>query len=140
LIDIVISGKWPSSLARNARGDVRRKVTFGLPQCRIDRAVLVVRLALNMASSHRSPARFNLYLIEHSECGLYQIGISNDIEYGLKVHERRGWDLIDISEEMSGSIAHEYEQIARRAMNTFVVESAYSARGVRKVQLEWQLV
>jgi uncharacterized Zn-finger protein len=58
-----------------------------------------------------------LYLMEHPKRGLYQIGISNVIEQRLKTHKRKGWVLVDISAEMPGAVAHDYEQGGRRAIS-----------------------
>ena len=50
-----------------------------------------------------------LYLLRHEKWGMYQIGISNDIDRRLKKHISRGWELIDLRGPMDGLMARVWE-------------------------------
>jgi len=53
----------------------------------------------------------HLYLIEHVELDLLQIGISNDIERRLKTHARKGWNVVEVQGPWGvGEVAHQWEQ------------------------------
>ena len=51
-----------------------------------------------------------LYFLKHEEWGMYQIGISNDIDRRLKKHTSRGWELIELRGPMDGLITREWEK------------------------------
>jgi hypothetical protein len=51
-----------------------------------------------------------LYLIEHHELGLLQIGITNEPDVRLTSHGARGWMLVDLLGPMDGSFAREQEK------------------------------
>lgn len=50
-----------------------------------------------------------LYLIEHDEMDLLQIGISNFLEKRLAQHSRRGWHLLEVRGPMDGHLAQQLE-------------------------------
>ncbi len=50
-----------------------------------------------------------VYLMEHPEWGLLQIGITNDINRRLKHHERNGWQALDSRGPMPGDAARGWE-------------------------------
>ena len=51
-----------------------------------------------------------LYLIKSDHYGMLQIGISNYPENRLKVHERNGWELIELRGPLQGDVAYAWEQ------------------------------
>lgn len=50
-----------------------------------------------------------LYLIEHDELEMFQIGISNTPEKRLNDHSKRGWEYMDIRGPMDGHLAKQIE-------------------------------
>jgi hypothetical protein len=50
-----------------------------------------------------------LYLLEHIDWGLFQIGISNDIERRLEKHTSGGWSVIELRGPMEGYLAKALE-------------------------------
>jgi hypothetical protein len=51
-----------------------------------------------------------IYLLEHPEWGLHQIGISNVIEKRLRTHQNLGWEVIDLRGPLQGDVTYEWEQ------------------------------
>ena len=60
----------------------------------------------------------HLYLLEHPERDLCQIGVSNRIKRRLATHARSGWEVIGVSTVMPGAVAYQYEQDGRRAVKS----------------------
>ena len=58
-----------------------------------------------------------LYLIRNEKFEMLQIGISNYPKDRLKVHERNGWELIDLRGPMQGDIAYAWEQSMMKMLN-----------------------
>ena len=50
-----------------------------------------------------------LYLIDHFDFHMFQIGISNFPDYRLKDHKRRGWEVIEIRGPMDGHLTRKLE-------------------------------
>lgn len=64
-----------------------------------------------------SPTRKGwLYLLEHHELGLLQIGITNVPDIRIGQHGRRGWVLVEMVGPWSGELAHSREQQILRAL------------------------
>lgn len=51
-----------------------------------------------------------LYLLEHRDWDMFQIGITNNPEVRIKQHQRKGWLCIDIRGPMDGLLARQWEQ------------------------------
>ena len=60
----------------------------------------------------------HLYLLEHPERDLCQIGVSNRIKRRLAEHAGKGWKVIGVSSVMPGDVAYQYEQDGRRAIKS----------------------
>jgi hypothetical protein len=50
-----------------------------------------------------------LYLFEHEEIDMYQIGITNAPEQRLSLHKQRGWTLLDLMGPIDGLLARNWE-------------------------------
>ena len=50
-----------------------------------------------------------LYLLEHDEKNMYQIGITNSPEHRLALHQQRGWLLVDLIGPIDGLLARNWE-------------------------------
>jgi hypothetical protein len=50
-----------------------------------------------------------LYLIDHDELRMFQIGISNFLETRIGQHSKRGWEVIEVRGPMEGHLAQELE-------------------------------
>lgn len=50
-----------------------------------------------------------LYLIQHDELGMFQIGISNSPKQRLAKHTNRDWEVIEIRGPMDGALARSFE-------------------------------
>jgi hypothetical protein len=57
-----------------------------------------------------------LYLIEHRDLGLLQIGITNVPDTRMGQHARRGWVLIEMAGPWPGQVAHSREQQVLRVL------------------------
>jgi hypothetical protein len=57
-----------------------------------------------------------LYLVEHRELGLLQVGITNVPDTRIAQHGRRGWVLLELVGPMAGDVAHSSEQQVLRAL------------------------
>ncbi len=51
-----------------------------------------------------------IYLLEHENWGLLQIGITNHLKNRLNDHKRLGWEVVEISNSMDGLLAKEWEK------------------------------
>jgi hypothetical protein len=51
-----------------------------------------------------------LYFLEHDGLGLYQIGISNELDVRLRFHASSGWTLRDVEGAMPGDLARNWER------------------------------
>jgi len=92
---------WEQSPNNRARG-------VGCPEC---------------APYGYSPARRGwLYLLEHHELGLLQIGITNVPDTRMAQHERRGWVLVELVGPVPGEVAYSSEQQILRALTDRGVE------------------
>lgn len=93
--------RWEQSPNNRAKG-------VGCPQC---------------APYGFSPARDGwLYLLEHRDLRLLQLGITNVPETRMSQHGRRGWAKVEMAGPWSGELAHSREQQILRAL---------AGRGVR---------
>jgi hypothetical protein len=55
-----------------------------------------------------------IYMFEHQEYGLLQVGITNDPKKRIATHKRSGWEFLEIYGPVSGDIAQQLEsQIVR---------------------------
>ena len=80
--------RWPSTVASRSDG-------HGCPSC---------------AYSGFDPNRNGwIYLIDHFELEMFQIGISNFPDNRLKDHKRRGWDVIELRGPMDGHLTQKLE-------------------------------
>ena len=57
-----------------------------------------------------------LYLLEQTDLGMLQIGISNVPDQRLGQHARRGWKPLEVLGPMPGSDAHSLEQMLLKAL------------------------
>ena len=57
-----------------------------------------------------------IYLLEHSDHQMQQIGISNKPKQRLQQHGQRGWVAIDIRGPMNGDLARSIEQSALKSL------------------------
>ena len=51
-----------------------------------------------------------IYLLEHEQWGLFQIGITNHLKNRLNDHKRLGWEILEVSNPMDGLLAKEWEK------------------------------
>lgn len=57
-----------------------------------------------------------LYLLEHPEWDLYQIGISNVLDKRLRTHKNLGWVVLDTRGPLQGDVTYEWEQSIIRTL------------------------
>jgi hypothetical protein len=58
----------------------------------------------------------HLYFLEHKNWEMYQIGITNDIDYRLSKHSRLGWTVIEIRGPMDGQLTQQWETAILRML------------------------
>jgi hypothetical protein len=51
-----------------------------------------------------------IYLLEHENWGLFQIGITNHLKNRLNDHKKIGWEVLEVSNPMDGLLAKEWEK------------------------------
>jgi len=59
---------------------------------------------------YKKEAPAHLYLLRHTDWGMLQIGISNDIERRLREHSLRGWIVLDVLGPINGDLAQSWEK------------------------------
>ena len=59
-----------------------------------------------------------LYFLDHSNWGMYQIGITNVPETRLKKHKRLGWDVLELRGPMDGHLTQQWETAILRMLKT----------------------
>lgn len=64
-----------------------------------------------------------LYFLEHDLWGLHQIGITNVPQQRLKLHESRGWRILELRGPMLGNVAREWEQSILKAIRARGVQT-----------------
>jgi hypothetical protein len=57
-----------------------------------------------------------LYLVDHDEIAMFQIGISNFLENRLAEHKRRGWEVIELRGPMDGRLTQQLETSCLHAL------------------------
>lgn len=58
-----------------------------------------------------------LYLLEHADWGLLQIGITNVPEHRIGLHTSRGWQLLDLAGPMPGAQTRGWERAILRSLS-----------------------
>ncbi len=58
----------------------------------------------------------HLYFLEHQVWAMYQIGISNDIDYRLGMHLKFGWEVIELRGPMDGHLTQQWETAILRML------------------------
>ena len=67
-----------------------------------------------------------VYLLEHQNWEMLQVGISNEPEIRLATHKKNGWDPLDIRGPMEGNLAQEWERSILQMLRALKVELAPS--------------
>ena len=62
------------------------------------------------ATGYNPTERGWIYLMHHLGWALLQVGITNDIEQRLRVHRRRGWEILDTRGPMDGTLTQAWER------------------------------
>ena len=74
-----------------------------------------------------STSEGHLYLLEHRDMDMFQIGISNDINRRLKEHSKSGWELIETRGPMDGHLAQQWETSILRMLKARGADLSNSA-------------
>jgi predicted GIY-YIG superfamily endonuclease len=67
-----------------------------------------------------------VYLLEHEDWGMLQVGITNEPDNRLATHKRNGWEPLNIRGPMEGTLAQEWERSILRMLRALKVELAPS--------------
>lgn len=59
----------------------------------------------------------SIYFLSHSEWGLLQIGISNDLQRRLQKHISHGWEVLDVLGPIDGLLARNWEKSILRLLH-----------------------
>ena len=68
-----------------------------------------------------------LYLLEHDDLDMYQIGISNAVEKRITQHKKRGWAVIEVRGPMEGHLARQLETAILRVIEKRGAERGHKA-------------
>jgi DNA-directed RNA polymerase subunit RPC12/RpoP len=95
---------WEAVVASRAKGINAKNKSSGCPSC--------------AKFGFKPESKAWLYLLEHIDWGLLQIGISNDIKRRLEKHTYGGWNVIELRGPMEGYLAKALESDSLTAIRS----------------------